>query len=136
MHEQIKFSTNGESRWAGMGNYLLVSPDGQHQIILRYAGEPPHGDSFHDVEVDGVRLPGLAWGCNFAFTADSRFIAASWMATRYERHTIVVDISGRRYFVLPIYIHDFSFRWPTLAGIGSDDGLRFKFDGTEVWTPF
>jgi hypothetical protein len=136
LDERIEFSSDGKSRWAGMGNYVLVSPDAKQEIALRYAGKPLHGDSFHELEVGGAKLPGLVWGCNFAFTADSRFCAASWMAKRYERRTIAIDVPGRRYFVLPVYVHDFTFHWPTLTGVGTDAGLRFEFDGAEVWTPF
>jgi hypothetical protein len=119
-----------------MANYVLVSPDRHHEIVLRYVGEPPHGDSFHEIDVDGAKLPGFAWGCNFAFTPKSRFFAASWMSERYQRQTIILDVEQRRYFVLPTYIADFTFRWPILNGVGSAEGLRFEFDGSETWAPF
>lgn len=136
LDKRIEFSADGEGRWAGMGNYVLVSPDKQQEIALRYVGEPPHGDSFHELTLGEARLPGYVWGCIFAFSADSRFCAASWMAKLFERRTIVIDVTGRRYFVLPVYIHDFAFHWPTLTGVRASTGLRFEFDGTEVWTAF
>ncbi|MBB4638178.1 hypothetical protein [Longimicrobium terrae] len=127
---------NGDSVWAGMGDYTLIGPDGRHEVSLRYAGEPPHGDSCHELRADGVLLPGLAWGCNFAFTPDGRYFAASWIAERYERRTIIIDLDERRYLVLPIYIYDFRFVWPTLAGAGDHQQLRYDFHGRERWTPY
>lgn len=135
-NERIDFPADGESRWAGMANYLLASPNGQHQVALRYAGEPPHGDSYHEVEVDGARLPGFAWGCDFAFTPDSRYVAASWMAALYDRRTIVIDVEKRLFFVLPLYIRKFRFIWPVLQGVGGAQSLSFRFDGSEVWSAF
>ena len=134
--ERIEFAADGVSRFAGMGDYTLTSPDGRHEVVLRYAGEPPHGDSFHEATIDGRKLPGLTWGSNFAFSADSGFLAASWMAERYERRTIVVDLRRRLFFVLPVYICDFAFHWPELKGAGADAGLDFRFEGAEAWTPF
>lgn len=135
-NERIDFPADGECRWAGMANYLLVPPDRRHQVTLNYAGEAPHGDSFHTVEVDGARLPGLAWGCDFAFTPDSRYLAASWMPALYDRRTIVVDIEKRLYLVLPLYIRKFRFVWPVLQGVGGASPLSFRFDGTQVWSAF
>ena len=134
--QTIRLPADGTSRWAGMADYLLLSPDGGHRVLLKYAGEPPHGDSFHVVEIDGTRLPGFAWGCNFAFTRDSRFFAASWMAEPYERKTVVVDLKRRGYFVLSDYVADFTFHWPTLSGVGQSEGVSFAFDGSEVWSTF
>lgn len=104
--------------------------------MLRNLREPPHGDCYSEAYIDGVRLLGFVWGSNFAFTADSNFFAASWMLQLYERHTIIVDIGRRRYYTLPEYIYDFSFQWPTVLGVGSEEGLLYGFDGSEVWTPF
>jgi len=136
LDERIDLPADGTSRWAGMGNFRLFSPDGRHEITLRYAGEPPQGDSYHELEVDGAKLPGLAWGCNFAFTPDSRYFAGSWMAERYQRRTIIVDVERRRLFVLPIYIHDFAFRASTLEGVGADQGLRCALADAEPWRAF
>ena len=43
--ETLQFSEDGHARWAGMGDFVLVSPDQVHRVELIYAGEPPHGDS-------------------------------------------------------------------------------------------
>jgi hypothetical protein len=134
--QKITLPVDGASRWAGMANYVLTSPNGHYEVVLPYAGEPPHGDSYHELLIDGVKLPGLVWGCNFAFSADSRFLAASWMAERYERRTIVVDVQQRRYAVLPDYLLDFEFRWPVLVGVGATAPLSYAFDGREIWVAF
>jgi len=59
---------DGASIFAGMADVGLVMPNGRHSIHLRYEGEPPHGDSYHSIWIDGVRAPGDAWGCQFACT--------------------------------------------------------------------
>lgn len=89
---RIHFSEDARTKWAGYGDFILVSPDGSHTVDLIYKGEPPHGDSYHTVAVDGCPLPGMAWGCLFGFSACSRYLAFSWMARRIERKTMVVDM--------------------------------------------
>ncbi len=117
-----------------MADIELITPDGLHRIQLPYEGEPPHGDSYHAIWIDGVRVPGHAWGGQFACTADSRFLAMSWMATRFERKTAVFDLVERRYFVLPFYMSNFCFRWPRLGAITpSSEGRSYTFNGTEAW---
>ena len=59
--QQIQFSDEQTSHWAGMDDFLLISPDGEHRIALCYAGEPPHGDSYHNVAIDDRPFPGFAW---------------------------------------------------------------------------
>jgi len=91
---QVQFTTDGMSQPAGMGDFLLLSPDGTHQIEIIYEGEPPHGDSYHRVVIDGVVFPGYAWGCNFAFSQSSTLAVFSWMSKLLERRTVVVDLEA------------------------------------------
>jgi len=124
---------DGSSRWAGMADIELVMPDSR-PIHLRYEGEPPRGDSYHSIWIDSVRAPGYAWGCQFACTADSRFLAMSWMEKRFERQTAVFDLAQQRYFALPFYMNDFRFHWPRLLGVqASSERRSYEFDGSEVW---
>jgi hypothetical protein len=134
--DRIEFPSDGASRWAGMADLVLLSPDGRHAVTLLYAGEPPHGDSYHRAEIDGVPFPGWIWGGNFAFAPDGAHVACGWMAARYERKTVVIDLGGRRYYVLPRYLVDFVFRWPMLVGCGGASGLDYRFEGGERWKPF
>jgi len=134
MRELITLPGDGVSIFAGMGDLELVTPRGMHRVQIKYREEPPHGDSYHDISIDGVKLPGYAWGCRFACTDDERFLAFSWMAKLLDRTTIVVDMRERRYFILPEYIYDFVFRWPRLEGIGRrSPGNSFEFIGNERW---
>jgi hypothetical protein len=105
-------------------------------VDLPYCGEPPHGDSFHTVTVDGVSVPGYAWGCGFACSSDSRFLCLSWMEQLYDRKTLVIDLVERRYFALPFYLSDFMIRWPVIEGLGIAEGLNYSFCGSENWTNF
>ncbi|MDG2522151.1 hypothetical protein P7B02_11425 [Caulobacter segnis] len=132
----LDFAPDGQSRWAGMGDYILRSPDGGHEIALRYLGEPPHGDSYHELQVDGVKLPGYAWVCNFAFTPDSKFLAANWMAECYERRTVVIDVHERRFAVLPEHLVNFAFSEEQLVGIGESVGSSFSIAAVGEWTRF
>ncbi|MHA6914568.1 hypothetical protein ACQUJO_15730 [Ralstonia pseudosolanacearum] len=128
---------DGTSIFAGMADVALVMPNGRHSIHLRYEGEPPHGDSYHSIWIDGVRAPGYAWGCRFACTMDSRFLAMSWMGKLLEGRTAVFDLAERRYFVLPFYMADFRFRWPRLESVAAPfEGRSYEFDGTEVWREY
>ncbi len=135
--EIIRFARDGQARWAGMGDFVLVSPDGAHRVELTYVGEPPHGDSYHRATIDGAAFPGEVWGCLFAFSACSRHLVFSWMAKRYERRTVVVDLQDRRYCALPCYFYRFSVRWPTIVGEGEQSaGKDYTFSGTEEWLPY
>ncbi|WP_316682715.1 hypothetical protein [Ralstonia flaminis] len=132
--ETLQLPADGASLWAGMSDIELVTPDYRHHIALHYCGEPPHGDSNHLIQIDGVRAPGYAWGCHFACTANSRFLAMSWMEKRIERKTAVFDLEERRYFVLPFYMGNFRFQWPRLEGVEpSPEGRYYEFNGAENW---
>lgn len=133
----VELPRNGGSIHVSMGDFELVTPNGEHRVELLYRGEPPHGDSYHEVFIDRVSLPGYAWGCNFACTDDSRYLAFSWMARRIERITAVVDMADRKYVLLPAYIYDFVFQWPRLEGVGRlSAGLSFDFAGAEHWLSY
>lgn len=76
-------------------------------------------------------------GCMFAASPDSRYIAFSWMESRYQRKTVVVDMMEAKYFVLPFYMYDFLFKWPHLVGVGSQGaGLVYEFTGKEQWSSY
>lgn len=131
---RIQFTVLERSHWAGMGDFVLIPPDSSYDVTLRYEGEPPHGDSFHTVVISGRKLPGEAWGCMFAISACSGFIAFSWMARRFERRTIVVDAKQQRYFVLPQYIQDIRVEWPVIFDVASTDS--YVFTDAEAWEAF
>ena len=133
---ELDFAQDGQSRWAGMGDYILHPPDRCHEITLRYLGEPQHGDSYHELRVDGAKLPGYVWGCNFAFTPDSKLLAASWMAERYERKTVLVDVRGRCFAVLPEYLENFAFDGGLLIGVGRTASKSCPIAMAGVWTRF
>lgn len=135
--QRIQFTEAKLCQWVGMGDFSLVSPDGKHIVELICEGEPPHGDSYHKVTIDGRAYPGYAWGCMFAFSACSRYLAFSAMPTKFERHTVVVDLDAQRHFVLPAYIYQFSIRWPSIAGEGKlSEGKGYRFGGNERWLAY
>lgn len=132
--EHLKLPSDGSSVWAGMGDYLLISPDNTQSITLTYLSEPPHGDSYHYLEVNNKKLPGFAWGDCFAFSNDSRFLVFSWMEKLFERKTIVVDCIEEKYSILPVYINNFDVLWPTIQG--NKYQKSYTFSGAETWLSF
>lgn len=132
----IEFTANGLSHWAGMGDYRLVSPDKRLEVFIRYFGEPPHGDSYHELMVGGAKLPGFVWGCNFAFTADSQILAASWMSKLYERKTIVIELVEKRFCILPEYFYDFAFVERRLVCAGPINQGAYELDDCASWVVF
>ena len=135
--QRIQFTQDSLCQWAGMGDFLLVSPDGEHTLELRYEGEPPHGDSYHKARIDGRAYPGSVWGCMFAFSLCSRYLAFSAMPKRFERATAVVDLQTHRHFVLPAYIYQFKLCWPLVIGEGNlSSGQTYRFEGTEQWLAY
>ena len=129
--EELKLPSDGTCEWAGMGSYNLISPDSSKIIDLIYAGEPPHGDSYHVLKVNGKKLPGFAWGCLFGFSKDSRYLVFSWMEKLFERKTMVLDCNQEKYFVLPEYIHSFSVNWPFIKENKGESS--YVFSGSEQW---
>ncbi len=135
--KRIQFTKDELCHWAGMGDYQLVSPDGKYVATLRYEGEPPHGDSYHLALIDGRSYPGYVWGCMFAFSACSRYLAFSAMPKKFERRTAVLDLHKQRHFLLPSYIHQCTLEWPSIIGNGSiSNGQRFTFQGHESWLAY
>ena len=134
---RIQFTKDRLCHWAGMADYVLVSPDGAHIIELPYVGEPPHGDSYHKAIVDGRSYPGYVWGCMFAFSSCSRYLALSAMPAKFQRHTAVLDLLTQRHFLLPTYIYQFTMPWPSIVGEGSiSAGQSYSFQGTEPWLAY
>lgn len=132
--ETVALPADGSSGWAGHGSYVFPSPDGRHAVTAAYAGEPPHGDSCHHLEADGAPLPGHAWGGNFAWSPCSRWFVCAWMAERWARQTIVVDVEARRYAVLPEYFHDFAVHPPVITEVPS--GRTYAFRGSKAWRAY
>ncbi|MEN4902950.1 hypothetical protein [Luteimonas sp. TWI1437] len=142
---RLAFAPDGESQPMWLGDADLQSPDGRHVVMLRYAGEPPHGANFYEGQIDGVPVPGFFWAGALGFSADSRFFIGGWMPARYARKTIVVDMAARRCLVLPLYLRSFAFHWPLLQGVGADtdtaytgvdDALTFTLRSDAAWTAY
>jgi hypothetical protein len=127
----------GQSVWAGYESYILVSPDARHEVELPYVSEPPHGDSYHTIQVDGHSVPGFAWGCNFAWSDDSRYLVLSWMRSKWERKTLVIDVELRRYVALPAYFYDFRLRYPAICEVRAGEIQSvYTFSGDEAWAGY
>jgi hypothetical protein len=134
---RVQFTEDGVAQWAGMANLCLVSPDGRRVVDMPYQGEPPHGDSYHSARYGGLALPGLFWGCMFAFSASSRYFVGSWMPQKFERHTAVIDLDANCYFILPNYLYNFQVAWPAIVGVGElSQGAEFTFGGSEQWLAY
>lgn len=134
---ETQLANDGSAIWAGMGDYILVSPNGAHRVELIYESEPPHGDSYHRGVFDGHPFPGHLWGCMFAFSPCSRYFVFSWMSKLFERLTVVADLQAQRYFVMPAYLYDFDVCWPSIVGKGKlSSDKQFLFRGNEQWLSY
>ncbi len=129
---------NGACVWAGMDDWELRSADAKTVAVLTYLGEPPFGDSYHSLAVNGRLVPGYVWGCQFAISTDSRYLVCSWMEKLVERDTLVVDCENFRCFVLPFYLRKFVVEWPSIRGTSDFYGvnLTYRFTGGEEWEAF
>jgi hypothetical protein len=74
---------------------------------LRYISEPPHGDSYHYMKIDGFPFKGYVWGCMFLFPFHQKYIVCSWMEKLYERKTIIIAIKNKLYHVFDGYWYDY-----------------------------
>lgn len=135
-YQTLNIPADGTTVLAGMGSYLLLTPDGQHQLKLTYIAEPPQGESYGSLMIDGVKFPGFAWGALFASSTDSRYVVFDWMQKRFLRETIVVDLSLRCYFVLPQPIRHFGVAWPVISGLEEWSEFCYQFTGTENWIAY
>lgn len=131
---RIEFDTSGEAKWAGMGDYVLVSPNKRHEVSCTYYAEPPHGDSIQTIAIGAAALPGYAWGRFFSFSPCSRYLAMSWMRKLFgDTKTIVVDLDEMRYFALPFNMHLFALRWPLVQIVDGGFFESYRFNGSECW---
>ncbi len=120
-----------------MGDYELISPDGRIRVQSTYQGEPPHGDSYQALVIRGRKFPGYAWGCPFAFSPCSRYLAFSWMEEKYQRKTVVVDLELFKFTVLPRYVYDFTLIWPILTVVDHEsEGTTVNLDRSRKWQQF
>ncbi len=109
MAEIIDLFEDNKSIWLGMDDYLIKLKKSNHLIELNYLGEPPHGDSYHQMKIDGVIIQGYFWGCMFLFPVEQNYIVCSWMSKIYERKTIIIDIKQKRYHIFEDYWYDFNY---------------------------
>ncbi|WP_129587790.1 hypothetical protein [Herbaspirillum robiniae] len=120
-----------------MGDFVLSTPDGRHEFEFLYVGEPPHGDSYHSIRIDGAPFPGLAWGSPIYISSDSRYVAFSWMAKPIERETIVIDLTDRRYLLLPRYCLNVKILWPNIVDVSIPPyPVVYRIDEQEKWISF
>lgn len=103
----ITYSSDLESTFLGMDDYDVFLELSGHHIKLKYVGEPPHGDSFHELFINNTKFNGFAWGCNFLFPYKQSYVVFSWMKDKYERKTVIIDLSKMAYTILPSYFINF-----------------------------
>jgi len=133
----LNLPADGTAAGAGMDDYELRSHDGQVVVMIEFIGEPPHGDSYHSISVNGRKAPGYAWAGLFAFSDNSQYFVCNWMGHLYERRTIVIDCSQYKYFVLPDYVSSFCVQWPRINSVQKGgEALSFEFTGEEKWSQF
>lgn len=112
--EEIKFGESGrQADWWGYGDYFCTAPETGRRIQLPYAGEPPHGDSYHNLFIESKTIRGYVWSgyllwsaCGRYFTCDwlegmaGHFQGRVWYSTQVTRATVVIDTALLRFKVL------------------------------------
>ena len=81
----------------GYGHVIHLNMS-NHVVELKYAGEPPHGDFYYDMYIDGKRIAGYVWAWTIAFPFKQKYIVCKWMSKLYERKTIIIDINRLKFF--------------------------------------
>jgi hypothetical protein len=118
--EEIEFQENGRvSKWWGYSSYYCDPPKGGSRIYLPYAGEPPHGDSYHKLIIDSKTIRGYVWSNYFVWSKCGRYFTCDWLEgmkgyyrgntwvpTDVLRATIVADTQLLRYRIVlePSYV--------------------------------
>jgi hypothetical protein len=134
--EVIRFQDDGASRWLGTQDFHVISPDGNHKLTMRYAGEPPHGDSYHELTADERTVPGWFWGNDVAF-GKSRYFIGSWMAAKFERKTAIVDLELQEICEIPTYLPGkLAVRWPVITSTFQGQTTTYVVTGREEWRAF
>lgn len=105
-YQTVYCPSNGDSIYGGYGDYCFVSPDRTKNAFLTYLREPPFGDAYGRLAIEGRPFPGYVWGSFFAWSTDSRYFSFAWMQTLYDRKTVIADINTTTFCVLTDYIHD------------------------------
>ncbi|TDQ08799.1 hypothetical protein [Pedobacter metabolipauper] len=123
----VKISDD-QSHWMGMDDYEIILTESGHAIELKYLGEPPHGDSYHSLNVDGLQLEGFFWGCNFIFPDQQKYMVCSWMEKLYERKTIVVNLSAKSTYLMSDYWYDYKVNGDVLIFENNNFGTTTRLE--------
>lgn len=91
-------------------------------IFLKYISEPPFGDSYHKLSIDGEEYEGYVWGCNFIFPFKHNFLICSWMSAPYERKTMITNLRTKKKYILEKYYHSFEVRDNSIEFIDTING--------------
>ena len=121
-----------------MNDYFINLKKSNHTIELNYVSEPPHGDSYHKMRIDGVTLKGYVWGCMFLFPINQEYIVCSWMEKLYERKTIIINIENKSYHILNEYWYDFRIENGNLL-LGNDkfkESKNVNINRIEKWISY
>ena len=122
----------GKGLW--MGYYNLISAktnDNKHEIFLKYIGETPHGDSYHEIIVDGNKLDGLAWGCMFLCDEKNENLFFQWMEKFIERKVVMYNFQNKKLYIFPIFINNFYLDNEYIYGY-NDNKEEIKYNYKEL----
>lgn len=75
--EVLKLPSDGSCKWAGIGDYQLISPNESIAADVKYIGESPHGDSYHSLSIRGKKFQ-VTFGAvclHFRLIQDIKFVA-------------------------------------------------------------
>lgn len=147
--DRIEFEADGrKSKWWGHGDYYCDAPGDGPRILLPFQGEPPHGDSYHQLIIDSKTIRGYVWSGYLLWSTSGQFFTCDWlegMGGHYEgdtwcftqvlRATIIVEPREMRYRVLPgparAHLHDLADKdaedalWDALLNADTGDWEAF-----------
>jgi hypothetical protein len=112
--DKITFDTTGRSLvWWGYADYYFDTPNGGPRVLLSYAGEPPHGDSYHKLTIGAKTIRGFVWSSEIQWSQCRNYFTCDWLEgmggyvgangfvlTQVLRATIVVSPSLAQYRIV------------------------------------
>ena len=128
-HTIIPNSGNGICM--AMNDFLAKTNNGKHEIFLKYIGEPPHGDSYHEMTIDGNKIAGFVWGCMFVCDENNENLFFQWMEQYIERKLVIYNFKNKKIYVLPTFINKFYIQDDFICGY-NDNNEEIKFNYVEL----
>lgn len=118
---EIEVFSDQERFFFAMDDFKINLHLSNKVLFLKYVSEPPFGDSYHKLSIDGEDYEGYVWGCNFIFPFANHFLICSYMSELYERKTIIIDLLTKKNHILSKYYHSFEVKNDVIEFVSTED---------------